>query len=99
MTRPLGGRVALGGAAIFMALAPARPAIAAAPEIAGGLDGAWHECILYNPKDGRSYEASMWLKTRDRLVVRGRPRVLILGGLLGALFGGIEYTRDTGGGP
>ena len=33
-------------------------------------------------------------KGADRLVIRGKPRIAVVGGLLGALFGRIKYRRE-----
>lgn len=56
-------------------------------------DGSWISGTLYNPENGGSYEARLWLEAPGRPVIQGRPRIPVLGGILGALFGRITYAR------
>lgn len=49
---------------------------------------------LYNPEDGGTHEAKLWLEVESHLVMQGRPKVAVLGGILGALFGRIAYSRE-----
>ena len=57
-------------------------------------DGSWTGGTLYNPEDGGIYEAKLWLED-SRLVIQGRPKIPVIGGILGALFGRITYTREA----
>jgi len=57
-------------------------------------DGSWTGGTLYNPEDGGTYEATLWLDGLNRLVIQGKPKVPIIGGILGALFGRIAYSRE-----
>lgn len=57
--------------------------------------GRWAGGTLYNPEDGKTYAAALWLEGDERLIIQGRPNVPLLGGLLGALFGRIVYARET----
>ena len=62
-------------------------------------DGTWVGGTVYDPEDGRTYDATLWLASDRRLVIQGRPRVPVLGGILGALFGRIVYERVEAGTP
>lgn len=57
-------------------------------------DGRWSGGTLYNPEDGKTYQAQLWLDDDERLIIQGQPNVRVLGGLLGALFGRATYTRE-----
>jgi uncharacterized protein (DUF2147 family) len=56
--------------------------------------GSWSGGTLYNPEDGRTYDAKLWRKGDGRLIIQGRPRVALLGALLGRLFGRIAYVKE-----
>jgi uncharacterized protein (DUF2147 family) len=56
-------------------------------------DASWVGGSVYNPEDGRTYDATLWLASDQQLVIQGRPRVPILAGILGVLFGRILYER------
>jgi uncharacterized protein (DUF2147 family) len=57
-------------------------------------DGSWSGGTLYNPEDGDTYDATLWLRSENRLVIQGKPKVRVLGSILGALFGRIAYSRE-----
>ena len=59
-------------------------------------DGGWNGGTLYNPEDGKAYQATLRLDGDDHLFIQGRPNVPIIGGLLGSLFGRITYSRERG---
>lgn len=60
-----------------------------------GANGTWSGGSLYNPEDGKTYDAKLWLEEDGRLVIQGRPRIALFGALLGAMFGRISYQRET----
>jgi uncharacterized protein (DUF2147 family) len=62
------------------------------------VNGGWAGGKIYNPEDGKTYNATLRLYRDGRLVIQGRPDVPIIGGILGALFGRITYRRAPGAG-
>jgi uncharacterized protein (DUF2147 family) len=56
--------------------------------------GAWSGGVLYNPEDGKEYDVKLWLQNERHVLIQGRPRIALVGALLGALFGRIRYTRE-----